>query len=114
MHWATATLRASLDEAAQTFAFRLDFRNLAANPTVVHIHFGPSKVDGGVMAFLCGAGRKPAGPAATSGTITGTITAADVVGLAAQRIAPGDVSPTLSSFRSSVRLTAPRSLATSP
>jgi hypothetical protein len=87
---ATATLRASLDEDAQTITFTLDYRNLTANPGAAHIHFGPSKVNGGVMVFFCGGGGKPACPAATSGTVTGTITAADVVGPVAQGIAAGD------------------------
>lgn len=87
---ATGRLRATLDEAAQTIKFTLNYRNLAANPTMAHIHFGPSKVSGGVIAFFCGGGDKLACPAATSGTVTGTITPADVVALAAQGIAPGD------------------------
>jgi hypothetical protein len=85
-----ATLRGSLDEDAQTITFTLDYRDLTANPGAAHIHFGPTKVNGGVMVFFCGGGGKPACPAATSGTVTGTITAADVVGPAAQGITAGD------------------------
>jgi hypothetical protein len=87
---ATATLRAAMDEGARTITFTLTYRNLTANPMAAHIHFGPSKVSGGVVAFFCGGGGKPACPAATSGTVTGTITAADVVALPAQGIAAGD------------------------
>ncbi len=86
----TATLRASLDETAQTITFTLDYRNLTANPSAAHVHFGPTKVNGGVVFFFCGGGGKPACPAATSGTVTGTVVPADVVGPAAQGIAPGD------------------------
>jgi hypothetical protein len=85
-----ATLRATLDEDAQTITFTLDFRDLTTTPSAAHIHFGPTKVNGGVMVFFCGGGGKPACPAATSGTVTGTIAAADVVGPAAQGIQPGD------------------------
>jgi hypothetical protein len=56
----SATLRATLDESAQTITFRLDFRNLKDNPAASHIHFGPTKVNGGVMVFFCGGGGKPA------------------------------------------------------
>lgn len=87
---ATASLRAMLDEEAQTITFTLDFRDLTANPGAAHVHFGPTKVNGGVMVFFCGGGGKPACPAATSGTVTGTITAADVVGPAAQGVTAGD------------------------
>jgi hypothetical protein len=86
----SATLRATLDETAQTITFTLDFRDLTANPAAAHIHFGPPRVNGGVMVFFCGGGGKPACPAATSGTVTGTIAAADVVGPAAQGIPAGD------------------------
>jgi hypothetical protein len=86
----SATLRATLDEDAQTITFTLDYRDLTTNPAAAHIHFGPTKVNGGVMVFFCGGGGKPACPAATSGTVTGTIAAADVVGPAAQGIPVGD------------------------
>jgi hypothetical protein len=88
---ATAKLRASLNEAAKTVTFTLEYRDLATNLTAAHIHFGPRKVNGGIIAFFCGGGSsKPACPATTSGTVTGTITAADIVGPADQGIAKGD------------------------
>ncbi|MDQ4029624.1 MAG: CHRD domain-containing protein, partial [Actinomycetota bacterium] len=46
-------------------------------------------VAGGVIAFLCGGGGKPACPA-THGTVEGTIRPADVIGPAAQGIAAGE------------------------
>jgi len=86
----SASLRAQLDEEAGTIDFTLDFADLTAAPSAAHIHFGPTKVNGGVMVFFCGGGGKPACPAATSGTVTGTIAAADVVGPTAQGITAGD------------------------
>ena len=86
----SASLRATLDEDAQTITFTLDFRDLTANPAAAHIHFGPPHVNGGVMVFFCGGGGQAACPAATSGTVTGTIAAANVVGPAAQGITAGD------------------------
>jgi hypothetical protein len=54
-----------------------------------HIHLGQPGANGGVAAFLCGGGGKPACP--PSGTaVTGTVVAADVVGPAGQGIAPGE------------------------
>jgi hypothetical protein len=87
---ATGTLRATLDEAKQKITFTLEYRNLVAKPTMAHIHFGPTKVNGGVIAFFCGGGGQLACPAATSGRVTGTITAANVVALSAQGIRAGD------------------------
>jgi hypothetical protein len=87
---ATASLRAQLDEDAQTIAFTINFSGLSGPPNAAHIHFGPTNVNGGVMFFFCGGGGKPACPAATSGTITGTVAVADVIGPAAQGVTPGD------------------------
>ena len=53
-----------------------------------HIHLGRPGTNGGVIAFLCGGGGKPACP--ESGTVHGVIHAADVVGPADQGIAPGE------------------------
>lgn len=86
----TATLRGSLDESAQKITFTLEYRNMSDIPTAAHIHFGQKRVNGGVVVFFCGGGGKPACPAGTSGTVTGTLVAADVVGVPAQGIAAGD------------------------
>jgi len=79
--------------------FSLNFSDLSSNLTVAHLHFAPSKVAGGVMIFLCGGGGQPACPAATSGTITGTITAANVTGPGGQGIAAGDLDSALQAVR---------------
>ncbi len=82
-----------------TITFSLTYSGLSANPLVAHLHFGPTKVNGGVMIFLCGGGGQPACPAATSGTVTGTITAANVVGPGAQGITAGDLDSALEAVR---------------
>ena len=62
-----------------------------------HIHFGKSRDSGGIIVFFCtNLGNAPAGTDGAqkcppnSGTVTGTWTAADVVGPAAQNIAAGN------------------------
>jgi hypothetical protein len=55
-----------------------------------HIHFAQEGVNGGVAAFLCGGGGKPDCPQG-SGTVTGTIVAADVQAIAAQGLAANDI-----------------------
>jgi len=84
----TATLHGTISDNETFISFTLTFNNLTGNPLAAHIHFAQKKVNGGVMVFFCGGGGKPACPAATSGTVTGTITAADIVGPAAQGIPP--------------------------
>ena len=54
-----------------------------------HIHVGARGVNGGVAVFFCGGGGRPACPT-PSGTVTGVITPADIVGPAAQGINPGE------------------------
>ena len=88
-----------------TIEYRLSYDKMSSPVVQAHIHFGASKTNGGVMVFLCG-GAKPACPA--SGTVTGTITAADVSVLPAtngdsvipQGIQPGDLKGMLDAVRS--------------
>jgi hypothetical protein len=80
----------TLDPDAQTITFTIDYQNLTAAPGAAHVHFGPPRVNGGVMFFFCGGGNKPACPTTTSGTVTGTVAAADIVGPAAQGVTAGD------------------------
>src|SRR5438067_9847487 len=83
----------------ETITFSLTFSGLSSPLIVAHLHFAPSKVAGGVMIFLCGGGGQPACPAATSGTITGTITATNVTGPTTQGIAPGNLDAALEGVR---------------
>ena len=85
-----------------TITFSLTFSDLSSPLAVAHLHFAPSKVGGGVMIFLCGGGGQPACPAATSGTITGTITAANVTGPTGQGIAPGNLNAALEAVRNNL------------
>ncbi len=74
---------------------KLTFSGLSTPLVVSHLHFAPTKVAGGVMIFLCGGGGQPVCPAATSGTITGTITEANVTGPVPQGIDAGDLTSAL-------------------
>jgi hypothetical protein len=82
-----------------TITFELTWAGLSAPAEVAHLHFAPTKVSGGVMIFLCGGGNQPACPATTEGTITGTITSANVTGPTAQGINPGDLDSALEAVR---------------
>jgi hypothetical protein len=91
-----ATLKLTLDKTAQTLIYTLTYSGLT-NVLQSHIHFGKEHVAGGIMVFFCSnLGNGPAGtptcPEDTSGevTVTGTITAAGVVGPTAQNITAGD------------------------
>ena len=66
-----------------------------------HIHLGARDTNGGVIAFLCGGGGKPACPPAPA-TVTGTITAANIGGPAAQGIAAGEFEEAVRAVRAGV------------
>jgi hypothetical protein len=89
--------RAHIDPAAKTIAYTLTYEGLVA-AQAAHIHLGQPHTTGGVAAFLCGGGDKPACPA-TAGTVQGTIDAADVIGPAPQGIAPGEFDELVSAIR---------------
>jgi hypothetical protein len=82
-----------------SITFTLTYKNLSTNVVQSHIHVGATKTNGAVAIFFCG----PAGSAAhqtcpndstNSGTVTGTVSAADVV-INGQGIAPGEFSKVL-------------------
>lgn len=85
---------ASVDDDADEIEYSMSFRNLQSPVTQSHIHFAQPSVNGGIVIWLCGTATNP-GPAGTQtcpqdGTITGTIRAENVLGIAAQGIPAGD------------------------
>ena len=87
------------------FTFRLSYEDLSSHVQQAHIHFGQKRVNGGVAVFLCSnLGNGPAGTAACpdSGEVTGTITAAQVVGPTAQGISAGEFDEVLDAIRAGV------------
>jgi hypothetical protein len=88
-----ATLELRLNRADQTLSFVLKYSGLSA-VTQAHIHFGKIHMAGGVMVFFCSnlasapAGTQPC--PATGGTVTGTLSAANVLGPTAQGVPAGD------------------------
>ena len=79
--------------------FELTYENLSGPPAAAHVHFGQRNVAGGVSFFFCGGSTKPPCPPTTSGTVTGSVVATDVVGPAAQGIAPGDLAAIIEMMR---------------
>jgi hypothetical protein len=86
-------------ESDTMISFTLSFADLSGPPAAAHVHFGAKATNGGVSFFFCGGGGKPACPSSTSGTITGVVQAADVVGPAAQGIAAGDLADIIRAIR---------------
>jgi CHRD domain len=85
--------RAEISQRNQELEYRLQYQGLSAPVQQAHIHFGQFAVNGGISVFLCSnLGNGPAGTpeCPDSGTVRGTLTAAQVVGPGAQGIDPGD------------------------
>jgi hypothetical protein len=83
--------------------WRLSYAGLTGDVEQAHIHFGQPAVNGGISVFLCSnlgngpAGTQPCPPAPA--TIKGVAMAADVVGPAAQGIAPGELGELIAAMR---------------
>jgi hypothetical protein len=98
----TGTAKLDLDERAGTVTYTLTYSNVGTTPpktgtvSQAHIHFGKSRVSGGILVFFCtnlgnGPAAAPPPPCPLhSGTVTGTWTAADVVAIAGQNVAAGN------------------------
>ena len=88
----SGTFRATIN--GDRLAYTLTFSGLSSPATQAHLHFGQPGVAGGVFLFLCtNLGNGPAGtPAcpANEGTVTRTVTAADIVAVPAQNVTASD------------------------
>jgi len=84
------TFRLQVAGDGMSAQYELSFSNLTTRAVVSHIHFGHPTDNGGIMVFLCGGGGKPDCPG-RGGTVTGTITADDVVAVPGQGVAAGDL-----------------------
>jgi len=61
---ARGEVRANIDGDDGEIHYRLDYEGLEGASTLfAHIHLGQHHTNGGVSAFLCGGGNKPACPA---------------------------------------------------
>jgi hypothetical protein len=98
--FATGFLTLKIDRAGESIAYELSFENLQGTVTQSHIHFGQMGVAGGISLWLCQTAGTPA-PAAVAditpmcpagGTVSGTLTAVNVIGPTAQLIAAGEMS----------------------
>jgi CHRD domain len=95
-----ATLALNLNQKVGALTYTLTYSGLTTTTQTVtqaHIHFGKVHVPGGIIVFLCAASGVSAPPGtavcsnnAGTNTASGTITAANIIGPAAQNIPAGD------------------------
>jgi hypothetical protein len=79
-----------------TIEYALDYEGLQGDVRQAHIHLAQPSVNGPIIVWLCGTTQNP-GPAGTqtcpqSGTVTGVISASDVMASTTQGIETGDFS----------------------
>jgi CHRD domain len=92
---ASGEFKATIHDDGTAIDYELTYRNLSSSPTQAHIHFGRPGLSGGVVLFLCTNLTPPAGVPtpqacpAPPATVTGTLTAANVIPLPTQGIDAG-------------------------
>ena len=94
---ARGEFKGRISRRGDRITYRLSYKDLEAPVRFAHIHLGQEGVAGGVAAFLCGGGSKPACP--QEGSVSGTIVASDVVGPSGQGIDPGELDELLRAIR---------------
>ncbi len=102
---AQGDFRARINPDDQSIDYELNYGGLQGNVRQAHIHFAQRHVNGSIVVWLCGTASNP-GPAGTqlcpqTGSITGTITAANVIATsnAAQQVNAGDLDTVIAAMR---------------
>jgi CHRD domain len=105
---ASGRFRVEISEDGSSMTYTLNYSNLEGEIRQAHIHFAQKSVNGAIVVFLCQTSFNPdpTGHAPTcpqSGTVTGTLTAANMTALAvAQGIAPGEFAELVRAMRAGV------------
>jgi hypothetical protein len=98
---------ADIDSRAGQIAYELEYSGLTGDVRQSHIHVGQRGVNGGISVFLCQTGTNPdptglAPVCPASGTVTGVLTMANVVGPEGQGISAGEFAELLAAMRAGV------------
>ena len=100
---ATGSFTVTLDDDAQTITYELTYSGLEGTVTQAHIHFGKRAVNGGITVFLCGTAVAPGPPGTPTcpadGTVSRTVTAADILAPAGQGIEAGNYDELVAAMR---------------
>jgi len=101
---ASGDFEAHIDSTDTQLTYVLQYSGFTVSVIQAHIHFGTQATIGGVSIFLCGTAAAP-GPPGTpecpqaAGTVTRTVTAAEVIGPGGQSIAAGEFAEILKAIR---------------
>jgi hypothetical protein len=105
---ASGEFRGMISDDEQSIEYTLTYSGLQAPVTQAHIHVAQRRVNGSIVIWLCGTPSNP-GPSGTqtcpqSGTITGEITAANVVAgsMTSQQLEAGELDEVIAAIRARV------------
>jgi hypothetical protein len=102
---ASGTLDVTISRHGDSVDYTLSYDGLATPVLFAHIHLGRPAIMGGVMAFLCTNQQPPLPPGPpppcpqVGGTVTGTLTAANVIGPSGQGVAAGEFDEFIAALR---------------
>lgn len=98
--------RATLSNDREQLTYQLRYVELEGEVAQAHLHLGQRGVNGAISIFLCtNLGNGPAGTQLCPpppATITGTVSAADVIGPEGQGISPGEWEEVVRAIRAGV------------
>lgn len=89
------SFRATISQDGTSLSYTVSYEDLEGDVLQSHIHLGQRGVNGGIAVFLCtNLGNGPAGtpvcPGPRSGTVSGTVTGAEIVGPSGQGLTTGE------------------------
>jgi hypothetical protein len=102
---ATGSLSVSINREETTVSYALSYDGFETDVTQAHIHLGRPAFSGGIMAFLCTNGTPPAGAPAPppcpvrGGSVSGVLSAADVIGPSGQGVAANEFGEFIDALR---------------
>jgi len=94
---ASGSLQLTINDADNLVHFVLTYSGIQTTVLFAHIHVGQPNVAGGVTVFFCGGGGRDACP--QEGTVEGDFSDSDVLALATQQLAAGDLATLLKAIR---------------
>jgi len=103
---AKGSFQGKINPEETQLTYEIEYSGLEGTVLMSHIHLGARGTTGGIMIWLCGTSANP-GPAGTpvcppEGSVSRTVSAADVVGPAGQGIDPGQFAEVLKALRAGV------------
>ena len=102
---ASGSFDVEISKDGTSLSYTLNYEGIATNVLFSHIHIGRPAINGGIMVFLCTNGAPPVGVPVPppcpqgGGTVSGTLTSADVLAVAASNVAANDFAAVVAALR---------------